>query len=271
MTGKLPLTSQERPFCLCIAGPNGSGKSTFTRILRRSFQIDRWIDPDVIAKEIRDSRAPEHRNLTDQQASRLAFRTARNQRVQLAAELHDFGFETVFSHSSNLDFLVDLVQIGYIVHIYFVCTEDFRINIGRVRNRVALGGHDVDDAAIQRRYFRSLKLLELAVHSIYRIVLFDNSDTELFGARASCEIANEGEWTRGFYRTRIEIDPQPHIPKWVMEVLQNAYSRLDRGKPEIYEIGSKRATPLSPENSLAYYRQMGPAKIMEHLRRHMMA
>jgi predicted ABC-type ATPase len=39
----------------------------------------------------------------------------------------DFGFETVFSHKSNADFLEALKTLGYEVHLYFVCTEDPRI------------------------------------------------------------------------------------------------------------------------------------------------
>lgn len=200
----------------------------------------------------------------------MAFRTARNRRVEFAAELQDFGFETVFSHSSNLEFLVDLVNIGYIVHLYFVCTEDFRINISRVRNRVALGGHDVDVFAIQNRYFRSVKLLEATVRSVDRIVLFDNSDIGLFTGRAVCEIVNDRVWTEMSYGTRIEIIPEPHIPKWVLDVLQRAYNRLRDTKPEIYEIGSASDLLPSPEERLAHYRLMAPADMMQHLRRHLM-
>jgi predicted ABC-type ATPase len=56
-----------------------------------------------------------------------AFATARNRRVDFAQGLLDFGFETVFSHKSNADFLEALKTLGYEVHLYFVCTEDPRI------------------------------------------------------------------------------------------------------------------------------------------------
>jgi hypothetical protein len=129
----------------------------------------------------------------------------------------------------------------------------------------------VDDLAIQNRYFRSLKLLEAAVRSVDRIVLFDNSDTGLFTGRAVCEIANDRVWTKRYYGTRIEIAPMPHIPKWVLEVLQQAYNRLRAAKPEIYEIRSASDLIPSPEERLEHYRLMGPANVMEYyLKRHMM-
>ena len=63
--------------------------------------------------------------------------------MRLAERLESFGFETVFSHSSNVEFLEALRVLGYDIHLFFVCTESHEINIARVENRVALGGHDV--------------------------------------------------------------------------------------------------------------------------------
>jgi predicted ABC-type ATPase len=88
-----------------LAGPNGSGKSTLTAQIRTINSLENWIDPDVVAREMGDEPA--------------AFVVARNRRVDFAQGLLDFGFETVFSHESNADFLEALKTLGYEVHLYF--------------------------------------------------------------------------------------------------------------------------------------------------------
>jgi predicted ABC-type ATPase len=120
------------PFCLCLAGPNGSGKSTYAAALKS--RLPDWIDPDEIAAQLAGG------GIVTGDISNAAFRAARNRRVDYAEKLGDFGFETVFSHGSNVAFLRALRRIGYTVHLYFIATEYAQINIGRVRNRAARGG-----------------------------------------------------------------------------------------------------------------------------------
>ncbi|MDR0782014.1 MAG: zeta toxin [Pseudomonadales bacterium] len=87
-----------------------------------------------------------------------------------------FSFETVFSHISKVEFLKHAVDQGYKVYLYFVATEDPKINIDRVRSiRVAQGGHDVPEQKIRERYFRSLEYLYAAVQYVYQAYFFDNS------------------------------------------------------------------------------------------------
>jgi hypothetical protein len=156
------------------------------------------------------------------------------------------------------------------VHLYYVCTEDFRINISRVKNKVALGGHDVTDLAVQNRYVRSLGVLETAVHAVDRIVLFDNSNVGLHLNRALCEIVNEDLGKNWLFHTRIEITPKPHIPKWVIDVLQRAYDRDAHFKPEMRKIKSPSVPLESPEERHARYRLAGTAEMMQLLKRHRM-
>lgn len=88
---------------------------------------------------------------------------------------NSFSFETVMSHSSKIDFIKMAKLNGYKVYLYFVCTEDVAINIGRVKARVKEGGHNVVQNKIKQRYVRSLDLLHDAVSECYKSYLFDNS------------------------------------------------------------------------------------------------
>jgi hypothetical protein len=62
--------------------------------------------------------------------------------------------------------------------LYFVSTSDPQINVARVAQRVAQGGHDVDPKKIVDRYHRALSLLPGAVERADVSLVFDNSDVD---------------------------------------------------------------------------------------------
>ncbi len=214
----------ERPFCVCLAGPNGSGKSTLAGSLRKFFPAESWIDPDQVAEILRRDRGLDR---VSEALSAEAFRMARNRRIEFASRTVNFGFETVFSHGSNLAFLRAIKSIGYEVHFYFICTESAEINVGRVNERVQLGGHFVAEAKIRERYERALQLLSLAIRDFDRVVLFDNSQAPVMaqdglkgGRLAFDAIGDDGG-------ARIErANLFPPIPNWVLRYALFPYARL---------------------------------------------
>ena len=96
-------------------------------------------------------------------------------RTQLLKKGRSFSFETVFSHSSKLQFMKDARKLGYRVYLYFLATEDPEININRVNIRVAMKQHHVPKEKIINRYFKSLELLYDAMRLTNRAYLFDSS------------------------------------------------------------------------------------------------
>lgn len=213
----------DSPTCLCLAGPNGSGKSTLSGALRARYSIQFWIDPDEVARALA---ATEANNQVTKEIATQAFRAGRRFRVGYATDLQDFGFETDFSHGSNVAFLRALKELGYHVHLHFVCTEDPEINVTRVCNRVARGGHHVEDMTVRERYHRSLGLLALSLRDIDRVVLFDNSPA--FGiAPASTMI---GRSVANFYNDEGGSHPEqltlfPPLPTWSVIYAVFPYSR----------------------------------------------
>jgi len=87
-----------------------------------------------------------------------------------------FSFETVMSAPDKASLLEEARQRGYRTYLYFIATEDPAINMQRVRNRVADGGHHVSDEKISARYYRSLELLKTALRSTDRAYFFDTSE-----------------------------------------------------------------------------------------------
>jgi predicted ABC-type ATPase len=150
-----------------IAGPNGSGKSTLTEHLRaQGIDFGQYINADELARS---------RELNGEEGSREAQAMADELRADCLQRGIDFSFETVMSHPSKVDFMGRAVAAGYEVTLFFVATVDARLNVERVRNRVALGGHDVPEDRIVARYERSLALLPQAIIRAKRSVIFDNS------------------------------------------------------------------------------------------------
>ncbi len=114
-------------------------------------------------------------------------------RQKLLAQKVSFTFETVMSHPSKVDILVQAQAAGFRTYLYFVATDDPTINISRVRNRVALNGHDVPEDKIVTRYHRSLDLLVDAIRHTNRAYIFDNSGDNKDGKQTWLAEITEGK------------------------------------------------------------------------------
>lgn len=96
-------------------------------------------------------------------------------RHHLQEKKMDFCFETVMSHPSKIDEIIEAKQKGYKSYLYFICTDDPEVNISRVENRVEKGGHHVTPDKISSRYFNTLKNLNQMIEVVDKCYLFDNS------------------------------------------------------------------------------------------------
>lgn len=159
-----------RPSLVVIAGPNGSGKTTLTNdvLAHRWLDGHEYINADAIAQN-------EFGDWNSREAVLKAARRADERRETCLRERRDFAFETVFSTDSKLKFVERAAKAGYFVRLYFVGTTDPSINIRRVQDRVADGGHDVPTDKIVARYHRAMANLVLVLPIVDRGYVFDNS------------------------------------------------------------------------------------------------
>lgn len=149
----------ERPELQVFAGPNGSGKSTITC----TFPIvGEYINADDIQKE---------EGIDASTAAKFAT-ALKNYYID---ERKSFTFETVLSSQYNLDIIAKAKVSGYIITIVYVITNDPNINVGRVRNRVINGGHDVPEEKIRSRYTKSIENIKYVFKMADNFVLIDNS------------------------------------------------------------------------------------------------
>ena len=124
---------------------------------------------------------------------------------------NNFSFETVMSHPDKLEFLRRAVKSGYHVYLYFICTDDVRVNIARVKTRVRSGGHDVPVNKIRDRYYRSLELLYSALGICYKSYLFDNSYNTIEISRIDRD---------GIMYPQV---PGDQIPNWMIKYVISKY------------------------------------------------
>ena len=88
-----------------------------------------------------------------------------------------FSYETVMSHPSKIDEIAVARKLGYRIYLYYVCLDSSEINVNRVRARVKMGGHDVEQCKIESRYTSSLENLLPVLQLSHRAYLFDNSSS----------------------------------------------------------------------------------------------
>jgi predicted ABC-type ATPase len=157
------------PEIYIIAGANGSGKSTISKSLVNTIDIP-IIDPDAIARETDPTDPP-----------RAAFQAGRDtieRTQQYISKFVSFGVETTLAGRNYLKLMRSLRENGWVVNLIYIGIDNPEINIRRVRERVARGGHHVPTEDIRRRYERSLNNLSAAVDIANRVTIYDNSDRQ---------------------------------------------------------------------------------------------
>jgi predicted ABC-type ATPase len=77
--------------------------------------------------------------------------------TELASERKSFGFETTLASRSFAPKIRALLRAGYEFHLVFLWLPGPDIAVERVASRVRLGGHDVPEETVRRRYRSGLR------------------------------------------------------------------------------------------------------------------
>jgi len=143
------MSSSSNPSIVALAGPNGAGKSTVgPPLLREALGITKFVNADTIAQ-----------GLSAFDPASVAFEAGRVmiQRLkELAARNESFAFETTLAARMYSTWIPELLERGYEFHLFFVWLPSPELAIARVKDRVRLGGHDIPEETVRRRYTRGL-------------------------------------------------------------------------------------------------------------------
>ena len=164
------MVKLQAPRVVIFAGPNGAGKSTHADAIVDALGINTFVNADYIARGL----SGHHVDAVAMQAGRIMLTRLK----ELAAAKQDFAFESTLSSRSFAPFLRQLKAQGYLMAIYYFSLTSASLAVRRVKLRVAMGGHDVPEETVRRRFGRSLRNF----HSLYmpladRWAVFDNSVT----------------------------------------------------------------------------------------------
>jgi predicted ABC-type ATPase len=75
---------------------------------------------------------------------------------QLATQRRDFAFETTLASRTFAPRIARWMGTGYASHLVFLWLPNTELALARIRERVRLGGHDVPEDTVRRRYGRGL-------------------------------------------------------------------------------------------------------------------
>jgi predicted ABC-type ATPase len=154
---------------IIVAGPNGAGKTTFAlEFLPNEAGCPEFVNADLIAAGLSPF-APEL----------AAVKAARIMLEQIYGHVRkgiSFAFETTLSGRSYAQLIPDWRKQGYIIKLFFLSLPSEEMAIERVRQRVTVGGHNVPENVVRRRFQKGLINFEELYKSIVdEWVLYDNT------------------------------------------------------------------------------------------------
>lgn len=142
--------SEKNPHVIVIAGPNGAGKSTTApALLKGTLGVTEFVNADIIAQ-----------GLSAFQPETAAFQAGRvmlERLHYLAGERVDFAFETTLASRSFAPWIAKLKQKGYAFRIVFLWLPTADFAVARVAERVRMGGHNVPEETVRRRYTKGIR------------------------------------------------------------------------------------------------------------------
>ena len=142
--------AEAAPLIVMLAGPNGAGKSTTAReFLKGALRVDEFVNADLIAQGLSAFR-PQRAAL---EAGRVMLRRLRD----LAQLRSSFAFESTRASRSFAPWIAEMRNHGYEFALLFLWLPSAEQAVARVAERVRLGGHDVPEEVVRRRYFAGLR------------------------------------------------------------------------------------------------------------------
>jgi len=135
------------PNLYIISGCNGSGKTTASyTILPEMLNCKEFVNSDEIAKGLSPFNADTM--VVAVEASRIMYKRIR----ELIGLAETFALETTLASRSIANLIKDAQEKGYHVTLLYLWLNTPDLAVERVNNRVAAGGHHVNESTVRRRY-----------------------------------------------------------------------------------------------------------------------
>lgn len=176
-----------------VAGVNGCGKSSLTGVLRTEIDnLGKIIDVDKITTACGG-------NVIE----------GGKKAISLIDECLEkeicFTQETTLSGKKTLDTIKRAVEKDYYIRLYYVGLDTMQESLIRIENRVKKGGHNIDTAAVAKRFSKRFEDLLVILPYCNEATFYDNDN---------------GFVTVAKYKNG-ELQPIGHNqPKWLTELIE---------------------------------------------------
>ena len=159
------------PNLYIISGCNGAGKTTASyTILPEMLLCKEFVNSDEIAKGLSPFNADKMAVAVE--ASRIMYKRIR----ELIGMAETFALETTLASRSIARLVKDAQAKGYYVTLLYFWLNTPDLAVERVKNRVASGGHNVNEPTVRRRYRAGIvNLFDLYIPICDYWMITDNS------------------------------------------------------------------------------------------------
>jgi predicted ABC-type ATPase len=178
-----------------IAGVNGAGKTTFYS-MEDTFENLKKINLDEVVREIGNWK--NRRDVIE------AGKIVVNRINEYFEKGISFSQETTLCGKSIINNIRKAKELGYYIELCYLGLDSPETAKKRVQNRVRNGGHGISEEDIERRYYESLKNMEMVLPMCNKATIYDNSDKLV---RLAYFESGACEWS------------VRNLPEWIKEIL----------------------------------------------------
>ncbi|MCL2821168.1 MAG: hypothetical protein FWD38_10185 [Oscillospiraceae bacterium] len=177
-----------------IGGINGTGKSSFTGVLRtQSVDLGTVIDVDRITADA---------GVLPIEGGKIALRCI----AECFENDKSFTQETTLAGYRTLKTALIAKEKGYYISMFYIGLDTVEECLERIENRVARGGHKIDEKDVRRRFSDRWKAVKKILPLCDEAFFFDNGNG----------FAEVAEYVNGEFIYKCEIHP-----KWLKELCES--------------------------------------------------
>lgn len=160
---------KDRPVILVLAGVNGAGKSSVLGNILSDKKIG-FYNPDQFAREYLEL----EKSSSIEEANSVAWEYGRKSLESAIQEKRIYAFETTLGGNTISEMLLNATST-HDLKIYYCGLDSVEKHIERVKQRVAIGGHDIPEDKIRERWENSIINLIKLMPYLSALMVFDNS------------------------------------------------------------------------------------------------
>ena len=167
LINQIQISYETVPLSVFLIGTNGCGKSSLRNYLNLS-DIQTNIDPDMLNRLYKSKYPANYQTLAAKQALKMYAEALHNE--------FNLCLESTLAGKGTMQRIIEAKKKGHYTVGYFIGLNSVELNIERIANRVAGGGHFIPDEIVRRRYSESVSNLIQIKDQFNLLHVIDNSE-----------------------------------------------------------------------------------------------